>query len=135
MLVLVPGSERDEPADWISQIEEVELLISAGKARLVINRTAGTIVVSGNAKISPVIVSHRGLTITVSGLEGDPALATVEPAVRNFVAVDPGRSGGANLSDLLEALNRLNVPIDDRISILTQIHSLGALHARLEFRD
>ncbi|HUU84329.1 MAG TPA: flagellar basal body P-ring protein FlgI [Phycisphaerae bacterium] len=135
VLVLVPESQVGDPADWISQIEEVELLISSGEARVVVNRTSGTIVVSGNAKVSPVIVSHRGLTITVSTIQDESGLTLAEPQVQQFIALDPGRKGGTNLSDLLEALNRLNVPIDDRISILTQIHGMGALHARLIVRD
>ena len=135
VLVLVPDSEIDSPADWISQVEELDLLISSGEARVIINRTAGTIVVSGNAKISPVIVSHQGLTITVSAGEEELGLAGSEVQVQNFVAIDPAKAGGSNVSDLLEALNRLNVPIQDRISILTQIHNLGALHARLIVKD
>jgi len=135
VLVVVPASEIDRPADWISQIEELDLLISSGEARVVVNRTAGTIVVSGNAKISPVIVSHQGLTITVSGGDGGAGPNGSEAVVQSFVALDPGRSGGSNVSDLLEALNRLSVPIEDRISILTHIHGLGALHARLIVQD
>ena len=135
VLVMVPQSEVGSPADWISQIEEMELLISAGEARVIVNRTAGTIVVSGNAKVSPVIVSHRGLTITVTAQEEGLGTGPAEPHLQQFVAIDPGRKGGANLADLLEALNRLNVPIDDRISILTQMHGLGALHARLIVKD
>ena len=135
VLVLVPDSEIDSPADWISQVEELDLLISSGEARVIINRTAGTIVVSGSAKISPVIVSHQGLTITVSAGEEELGLAGSEVQVQNFVAIDPAKAGGSNVSDLLEALNRLNVPIQDRISILTQIHNLGALHARLIVKD
>lgn len=135
VLVLVPDSEIDSPADWISQVEELDLLISSGEARVIINRTAGTIVVSGNAKISPVIVSHQGLTITVSAAEEELGLTGGEVQVQNFVAIDPAKTGGSNVSDLLEALNRLNVPIEDRISILTQIHNLGALHARLIVKD
>ncbi|MCP4247623.1 MAG: flagellar basal body P-ring protein FlgI [bacterium] len=135
VLVLVPGSEADSPADWISQIEDLDLLISDGEARVVINRTTGSIVVSGHAKISPVIVSHQGLTITVAGAAGDAGAAVPESAVQPFVALAPGSVGESNVTELLLALNRLNVPIQDRISILAQIHGMGALHANMIVRD
>ena len=135
VLVLVPESEIGSPADWISQIEGLDLLISSGEARVMINRTAETIVVSGNAQISPVIVSHRGLTITVSGADDALGLTAGDIQIQNFVAVDPAGAGGSNVANLLEALNRLNVPIEDRISILTQIHGMGALHAKLIVKD
>jgi flagellar P-ring protein precursor FlgI len=135
VLVLVPQTEIDSPADWISQIEDLDLLISSGEARVIVNRTAGTIVVSGNARISPVIVSHQGMTITVAAVNEDLGPTAPDLQVQNFVAIDPSDRGGSNLSDLLEALNRLSVPIQDRISILTQIHSMGALHARLIVKD
>ena len=134
VVVLVPESEVASPADWLSQIESLDLLIAAGEARVIIDRTAGTIVVSGNARVSPVIVSHRGLTITISG-PGAEAAAVADLQIQRFVAVDPTNSGGSNVSDLLEALNRLNVQIQDRISIIEQIHRMGALHAKLIVKD
>ncbi|MFQ5489945.1 MAG: flagellar basal body P-ring protein FlgI [Phycisphaerae bacterium] len=135
VLVLVPQSEVNAPADWISQIEGLDLLISDGQARVVINRTTGTISVSGNATLSPVIVSHQGLTISVAQPPADGEPAPAQPQLQNFVPLDPTSSGGTSLSDLTRALNRMNVPVEDRIAILTQIHELGALHAKLVFED
>jgi flagellar P-ring protein precursor FlgI len=135
VIVLVPPSELNSPADWIYQIEDADLLIAQGEARVVVNRKTGSIVVSGNAKISPVVVSHQGLTITVTGVDADGNQQVVDPVEQGFVGLDPSGSGGSNVSELLEALNRLNVPIDDRIAILTQVHSMGALHAKLMVRD
>ncbi len=136
VLVMVPDHEVDAPADWISQILDLPLLMPAGEARVVINRTSGTVSVRGNVRLSPVIVSHRGLTITISApLPDDAAPGAVDSQVQNFVPLDPARSGDANFAALTEALNRLNVPIGDRISIIQQIHELGALHAKLVYEE
>ncbi len=135
VLVLVPDHEVDVPADWISQILELPLLMSPGEARVVINRTTGTMSIRGNARISPVIVSHGGLTITVSSPSGDDGMIGAETQLQNFVALGPVQAGDTNVSALTEALNRLNVPIDDRIEIVRQIHELGALHAKLVFEE
>jgi flagellar basal body P-ring protein FlgI len=91
--------------------------------------------VRGNARISPVIVSHGGLTITVSSTVTGEDLVVPETQVQNFVALDPTQSGDTNVRSLTEALNRLNVPINDRIEIVRQIHELGALHAKLIFEE
>ncbi|MCP4590606.1 MAG: flagellar basal body P-ring protein FlgI, partial [bacterium] len=129
VIALLP--EGRDPARWISDIEMTRLLVPSSEARVIINRTTGTIVVSGDAKISPVVVSKRGLTITVAAADlGNPDVVPVI-ATRQFVAVDPVKAGGGNVADLLDALNHLNVPIDDRIDILEEIHRQGKLHAKL----
>jgi len=63
VLVLVP--EEQTPASWIRDIETLLLLVPENEARVVINRHTGTIVVSGNVSISPVVVSQKGLTVTI----------------------------------------------------------------------
>ncbi len=136
VLVLVPEDRMVDLADWISQIEQAPLLlIEASGATVTVNRTTGTIIASASATMSPVIVSHRGLTITVASQEDENGLFAPDGSVQNFVALDPGGTSNPQARELLEALNRLDVPIEDRIDILTQIHSMGALHARLVIRD
>jgi len=129
VVVLLP--KKRDPARWISDIQMTRLLMPSAEARVIVNRANGTIVVSGDAKISPVVISKRGLTITVAVMDLNNAEAVVVPQSRTFVAVDPAKAGGGNVADLLEALNRLSVPIDDRINILEEIHRQGKLHAKL----
>ena len=132
IVVIVPDQQM--PSSWIRDIETLQLLIPDDEARITINRHTGTIVISGSATISPVIVSQKGMTVTVvpAGPGGAPE-TVVGP--QTFVGVDPSRAGGNTVSDLLAALNRLNVQIDDRIAILTEIHRLGKLHARMVFEE
>ena len=101
---------------------------------MTINRDAGTIVVTGDTRLSPVVVSQRGLTVTVLNPlpDGTPLPA---PAIeqQEFVALDVETGRQPNVRDLLEALNRLKVPFKDRVSILEQIHRAGKLHARIMY--
>lgn len=130
VLVLVPRGQN--VASWIRDIETMALLVPDAEARVTINRHTGTIVVSGDATISPVIVSQKGLTVTIlpPGPNERPG-GTAVAGPQMFVAIDPKGVGGAKVADLLEALNRLSVPIEDRIAILTEVHRLGKLHAKL----
>ncbi|MEX0652915.1 MAG: flagellar basal body P-ring protein FlgI [Phycisphaeraceae bacterium] len=131
--IQVPPYERDDPAAFISQILTTYIdptQVSTG-ARVVINERTGTIVISGDVQISPVIISHKGLTITtVTPPPGQPQL---EPEVEeeSFLAFDPEGRAGGKLADLLDAFNQLKVPAQDRIAILRLMHESGKLHAQL----
>lgn len=133
VIVWLPPFQRSDPAAWIRDIEEMSTLMPATEARVTIDRTTGTVVVSGNARISPVVVSHKGLTVTVRVPPPSPDDPRVES--RQFVAVDTGDDQETNVADLLRALNQLKVPIDDRIAILTEIQRAGKLHAKLVFKE
>lgn len=132
IIVLLPEHQRGDPASWIRDVERTPILMESNEARVAINRSAGTIVVTGDTRLSPVVISQRGLTVTVMNplADGTPA---PRPALerRDFVALDIEQDRQANVRDLLEALNRLKVPFADRVSILEEIHRAGKLHGRI----
>jgi flagellar P-ring protein precursor FlgI len=133
VVVVLPSHQRGDPASWIRDVERTPILMESGEARVTINRRAGTIVVTGDTRISPVVISQLGLTVTVVNplAEGKvPIPATMQ---QEFVALDNEQTRQANVRDLLEALNRLKVPFKDRVSILEEIHRAGKLHARLMY--
>lgn len=131
IVVLLPEHQRGDPASWIRDIERTPILMESNEARVAINRSRGTIVITGDTRMSPVVVSQAGLTVTV--LNATPDGEVRRPAIEqhDFVAVDVEADRTSNVRDLLEALNRLKVPFDDRVSILEEIHRAGKLHARL----
>jgi flagellar P-ring protein precursor FlgI len=131
VIVEVPEFERPNPASFISQILQTYLdpsQVSTG-ARVVINEATGTIVMSGDVQISPVIISHQGLTITAPAVAGGDI--QVPGGTEGFVAVDPEQRGGARLADLLAAFNQLEVPAQDRIEIIRVMEATGKLHAEV----
>ncbi len=132
VVVLLPAHQRSDPASWIRDVERTPILMESGEARVTINRRAGTIVVTGETRISPVIVSQMGLTLTVLANAGQAGGGPLTEQ-QNFIAVDTERNREANVRDLLESLNRLKVPFLDRVSILEEIHRAGKLHARLMY--
>lgn len=135
VLVQVPSYERKDPASFISQILQIYIdpaNIDTG-AKVVINERTGTIVVSGDVEISPVIISHKGLTITTLSPPVKPTVANPQQKKTNFIAVDPGHRGGTKLSDLLAAFNQLKVKSQDRIDIIKLIYQSGKLHGKLIF--
>lgn len=137
VVIQVPAADRLNLGAFISQILEIQLdpSLVRSEARVVINRRTGTIVMTQNVELSPVVVSHNGLTITtvVPPQPPTPERPVIEET--QFVALDPTGRGGSRLSDLLAAFNLLKVPAKDRIAILEQIHRSGKLHAQLIVED
>jgi len=133
VVVHLPQWERNDPAAFISQILRSYVdpsQISTG-ARVVINERTGTIVVTGDVQVSPVIISHKGMTITTISPSIEPTLQNPRQQRVNFVPVDPEKRGGSKLEDLLTAFNQLKVEAADRIAIIKEIHRSGKLHAQL----
>lgn len=133
VLIDVPIYERSDPAAFISQILQSYVdpsQIGTG-ARVVINEKTGTIIVSGEVQISPVIISHKGLTITAISPPVEPSAANRTIEQNSFVSLDPEKRADSSLSDLLNAFNQLKVDAQDRIAIIKEIHRSGKLHAKL----
>ena len=55
------------------------------------------------------------------------------PAVnsKEMIPVDTTNTGGAKLQDLVNALDQLKVPAEERITIIKELHKTGKLHAKL----
>ncbi|MEO0515083.1 MAG: flagellar basal body P-ring protein FlgI [Planctomycetota bacterium] len=136
VFIRVPDYERSNPASFIANILEAYIDGSqvTGSARVVVNERTGTIVMSGDVEISPTIISHDGLTITMLKPEPKPEPGEDLPpqiVTEDFLTLDPSNRGGARLEDLLTAFNQLKVPAEDRITIVKQMHEAGQLHAEL----
>ncbi len=119
------------PAGFISRVINLEVVLPPTEARVTINERTGTIVITGDVEIGPVAISHQGLSITTIQPAVPPTQAAPQVVEQTFVAVDSTREGSTKLSALLDALNQLKVPPEDRIAIIKMIHSTGKLHARL----
>lgn len=135
VIVRIPEAERGNPASFLARMERLQLFMPFSEARVTINRKSGSIVITGDAEISPTIISYKGLTIKTTVPEVPPSKDHPRAVEHEFVRVDPQNKGGARLTDLVEALNLLRVPPDDRITIVEQLHKTGRLHATLKVEE
>ena len=131
VVVRIPPMDRSNPAAFLYRVEKCQLIMPLTEARVTIHRASGTIVISGDAEISPAVISQKGLTImaTVPPIKPTPEAPQVQE--QRFLAIDPENKGGAKLRDLVDALNLLRVPVEDRITIIEKMHENGQLHATL----
>lgn len=133
IVVLLPEHQRGDPASWIRDVERTPILMESNEARVTINRASRTIVITGDTRLSPVVVSQQGLTVTVFNPLPDGTIPRPRVEQQDFVALDVEKIRSPNVRDLLEALNHLKVPFQDRISILEEIHRAGKLHAKMMY--
>ena len=96
-----------------------------------INDRTGTMIITGDVEISPVVISHKGLTISTILPPMIPTMRNPVVVRKDFVALDPTNQGGAKLQDLVNALDQLKVSSEDRITIVKELHKTGKLHAKL----
>lgn len=131
VVVRIPPMDRSNPAAFLYRVEKCQLIMPLTEARVTIHRTSGTIVISGDAEISPAVISQKGLTIMTTIPPIKPTPEAPRASEQRFVALDPENKGGAKLRDLVDALNLLRVPVEDRITIIQKMHENGQLHATL----
>jgi flagellar P-ring protein precursor FlgI len=129
--VTIPLNERDRPDSFISRIQQLPVRMLPTEARVQINEKKGTIVITGDVEISPVVISHNGLTITTTNPPPTPTPRTPVTTEKRTVGLDTTNQGGAKLQDLVDALDMIKVPTQDRITIIQELYKTGKLHAKL----
>lgn len=131
ILVTIPAIERDRPDSFISRVQRLPVPLLPSEARVQINDRTGTLIITGDVEISPVVISHKGLTI--STITPAPVATPRNPVLntRDAVAIDTTNTGGAKLQDLVDTLDKIKVPAEDRITIVKELFKTGKLHAKL----
>lgn len=129
----------------ISKIENIKIQPDI-KAKIVINERTGSIVSGGDVRISSVTISHGSLKLEIDtkynasqpffvGKSNDNIETLVLPEtnirVNENIASAVDIKERATVSDLVRALQSLNVTTRDIIVILQSIKKAGALHAEL----
>lgn len=144
VVIMVPP---DRQADMVGLITDIEQLTVQPDqvARVVIDESAGVIVMGDNVRISTVAIAQGNLTIRITETpqvsqpapfsEGGETVVVprtnieVDEESGNRMAVLPS---GVTLQELVSSLNALGVGPRDLISILMSIKAAGALQADIE---
>lgn len=133
-----------EQVSFISRIQDLRVTPDV-EASVVINERTGTVIIGENVRISPVAITHANLSVITGET---PEVVQPLPMSRGETAVVPRTTidviednrpiqvidQTATVGDLANALNNLGVTPRDLSSIFQQLKSMGALHAKLEFK-
>jgi len=132
VVVNIPLAERERPDGFISRVQQLSLPMIPAEARVQINERTETLIITGDVEISPVVISHKGLTVSTVMPAPVPSPRNPITRTRDLVSLDTVSQGpNAKLQDLMTALEQLKVPIDDRITIVKELYRIGKLHAKL----
>ncbi len=125
VLVVIPAAEQQDPANFIALIQNLPLLMPEKTAQVTINARTGTIVADENVTISPVTISYKGMTISTDML----VKQLKEQADKNKQAFEMPEF--VNLGLLIDAMNYLTMPVEDRIAIIRELARGGHLQGQM----
>ena len=137
--VNIPTGEQPEPAAFLADIMSTQIATELLKlpAQVICDVRTGTISFTGDVRISPVALTMNGINIvsTVPPPEPTPDDPLITQSTwLGLTTENASTTRGAKLQDLLNAFSQLNVPVEDQIAIISQIHKSGQLHAKLIMR-
>lgn len=127
---------------YLSVLENLEVTPAAEVAKVIINSRTGTIIIGQNVRVSPVAITHGGLTVSIledPNVSQPGALSEGATVItpRSGVVVDENSghmftfSPGASLNDIVEAVNQVGAAPGDLMAILEALKQSGALKAEL----
>lgn len=138
----IPESYSSRTVEFLAALEVLEVRPDV-PAKVVLNERTGTIVMGENVRISTVAVTHGSLSLVIKETpqvsQPAPLSKTGETKVvpRTDLKVEEENRRllvmpeGANIGDVVRALNVLGVTPRDLISILQAVKAAGALQAEL----
>jgi flagellar P-ring protein precursor FlgI len=125
VIVVIPNTEVKDPANFIAWIQSLPLLMPEKTAQVTINAKTGTIVADDTVTISPVTISYKGMTISTEML----VKQLREQAEKNKQPFEMPEF--VNLSLMIDAMNYLTLPVEDRIAIIRELARTGNLQGQL----
>ncbi|MCX2863862.1 flagellar basal body P-ring protein FlgI [Paucibacter sp. PLA-PC-4] len=136
-------SNPDERVSFLADMENLPLDLAVPAARVVINARTGSVVMNQAVTLAPCAVAHGNLSVTISStpvISQPNALSGGQTVVaeKTDIAINqaPGAliqlPAGAQLAEVVKALNALGATPQDLLAILQAMKSAGAITAELE---
>ena len=141
--VQIPAAYQENRIAFLARLENVPVMPTSERAKVVINERTGTVVIGSQVKLLPAAVAHGNITVTVTTEnEVSQPNTFAQGSTVGFenstigVEKEPGSlvklGANSNLNDLVNALNSIGVPPFDMISILQALKKAGSLQADLQ---
>ncbi len=133
----------NERVNFMARVQNVEVIPAEPVPKVILNSRNGAVVLNGAVKLGRAAVAHGNLSITIdtdTAVSQPNALAggqTVATPRSNVSVQQKGTAlrmieGGADLAEVVKALNALGATPQDLMSILEALKAAGALRAELE---
>ena len=140
-----------QKVSFVSLLENVEVDPARPSAKVIVNSRTGTIVIGGDVRVTPAVVTHGSLTVkvtedmnvTATGTTTTNANGTVttpgaavqtadtdieieEETAKSFI-FDPG----VDLADIVDSINAVGASAADLVAILEALREAGSLRAEI----
>jgi flagellar P-ring protein precursor FlgI len=140
--VILPYGLAESPVDVVAKLESLEVEPDR-KAKVVVNRKTGAVVLGDLVRVAPVSIAHNNLRIQIKDEMRQVAAEVENPEqVPSAVPAAPPRAPRQvtmpnrppNIADVVTALNEVGANADDIIFVLQSMKNSGALAAELELQ-
>ena len=144
-------SAPEQKVGFLGLLENIEVEPASPSARVIVNSRTGTIVISGDVRVTPAVVTHGSLTVRVSedtdvtqstnmvtndqGTVVTPGQTTTTQDSTITIEEEPARAfifdPGVELADIVDAVNQVGASAADLVAILEALREAGALRAEI----
>ncbi len=136
-------ADPDQRVSFMARLESLDVQPNMAAAKVIVNGRTGSVVMNQAVALQPCAVAHGNLSVTVNS---EPVVSQPAPfsggqtVVGERGQVDIKQEGGnlinvkagANLAEVVKALNAVGANPQDLITILQAMKAAGALRAELE---
>ena len=142
-VIQVRPPENMGRVSFLANLETINVALAATPAKIILNARTGSVVMNKAVTLDSCAVSHGNLSVVINT---SPVISqpgpfsngqTVSTAVSEInINKEPGKvlklNNGANLADVVKALNAIGTTPQDLLAILQAMKAAGALNAELE---
>jgi flagellar P-ring protein precursor FlgI len=134
--------DSTQRVSFISRVESLDVTPGAAAAKVIVNGRTGSVVMNQTVTVETCAVAHGNLSVSIST---DPVISQPNPlgrgntvvAQRSQIEIKQDKGAlmmvkGANLGEVIKALNAIGATPQDLLSILQAMKVAGALRAELE---
>ena len=144
--------DPSQKVSFVSLLENIEVDPARPAAKVIVNARTGTIVIGGDVRVTPAVVTHGSLTVrvnedqnvvrgqgTTTTTDGvttttpgaDTTVADSQIQIEEEVAKAFIFDSGVELSDIVDAVNAVGAGAADMVAILEALREAGALRAEI----
>ena len=128
---------------FLAALETINVIPAASNGKIILNARTGSVVMNQAVTLENCAVSHGNLSVVINtspvisqpgAFSSGQTVVTARSQIE--ITKEPGKvlllNGGANLSDVVKALNAIGATPQDLLAILQAMKAAGSLHADLE---
>ena len=143
--------DPSQKVSFVSLLENIEVEPARPSAKVIVNSRTGTIVIGGEVRVTPSVVTHGSLTVRINedkevtqtntitqnqqGAVVAPGQAQVNDDTEIVIEQEPARAfifdPGVELSDVVDAVNAVGASPADLVAILEALREAGSLRAEI----